>query len=492
MPGLFSPSQYKKFGTDRTNSPVSALSSMNARKAHVRKPRRTSMMDMLGEAHREAKTERLQQADQAYARNLHHQAKNQRRKEEEERARALKEQEQYAQKLQLEEEDSALAEQMYLRERALAKKEQEEREAAERESEEKARELHEREAKAADEHSQAMRKLSIKDEKLAKKTHKQEMREAAREAERARKLAEAQRREEMRVEKASEALARKLQCEEEKALAKQRRLMRQQSSKDEKIAKSSYANELKEIKREEMQRKKEEEAKRREEARMLRMEQKSAAMAAKMQAAENSKFIMEAEARKRQHEKDLELARKMQSEELGEAAVKSTIVQESWSNPKVEVEETKSGCIITVQLPNVRRMEVDLDEEENAIFVNAIPKSSDRVARKVLESKMSDEALSAYEANAAHDELKRIVKHSFVGELKPVSFEINLADIVEGIVCAEDIKSQYKAEEGLLSLELEGVVAVSKKRQQRFRDRLLGRLGGLFKKRRSKGKENKK
>ena len=98
---------------------------------------------------------------------------------------------------------------------------------------------------------------------------------------------------------------------------------------------------------------------------------------------------------------------------------------------------------------------------------------------------------------AAEDELKRIVKHSFIGELRPVSFEINLADVVEGLVRAEDIRSEYKAKEGILRLEMEGVVAVSQKKQQKFRRGLLERLGGLFKRGRRgsaerKGKSNKK
>ena len=45
----------------------------------------------------------------------------------------------------------------------------------------------------------------------------------------------------------------------------------------------------------------------------------------------------------------------MQSEELGDVAAQGSHVQSSWANPKVEVEETKSGAVITVQLPNVRR-----------------------------------------------------------------------------------------------------------------------------------------
>ena len=110
--------------------------------------------------------------------------------------------------------------------------------------------------------------------------------------------------------------------------------------------------------------------------------------------------------------------------------------------------------------------------------MNAIPKSSEKVASKPLESKMQTDERSK---SAAEDELKRIVKHSFIGELRPVSFEINLADVVEGLVRAEDIRSEYKAKEGILRLEMEGVVAVSQKKQQKFRRGLLERLGGLFK-----------
>merc|ERR1712166_1582526 len=61
---------------------------------------------------------------------------------------------------------------------------------------------------------------------------------------------------------------------------------------------------------------------------------------------------------------DEKSARQMQGDELGGVALNSTSVKDAWNNPKVEVEETKSGAIITVQLPNVRSMEVDIDEDK--------------------------------------------------------------------------------------------------------------------------------
>ena len=146
----------------------------------------------------------------------------------------------------------------------------------------------------------------------------------------------------------------------------------------------------------------------------------------------------------------------------------------------MEVEETKSGAVITVQLPNVRRMEVDLDEEENTIFVSAKPKSADRVVAKLTD------------AHDAHDELKKIVESQFVGELKPISLEIKLDDIVDdGLVTADDIVSEYQAKTGLLRLELCGVVAKSKVEQKKFKKGLLSRLGSLFN-RKSGSKANKK
>jgi hypothetical protein len=456
------------------------------------------MMDMLGAAHKEARAERRSQADSAYARTLHQKEQLEERRQEE----LLRAQEQYAQKVQLEEEDGALAEQL----RQQFQREEERRRgaerASERASEQAAAEMQRGLEEEAAAHAQAMRRLAEKDAKVARKAHQQEQTEAARVERQARKLAEAEKRDEARALKASEALARKLQQEEARAAAHEQKARRRQSSKDEKLARSVATADARSMKRVAAEQRKKAEAEKREQARHFRIAEKDAAVAAKLQAAEKAQFLKDAEERREQHEKDVVLARRMQREELGDAADQSARVQDSWSNPQVEVEETKSGCVITVQLPNVRRMEVDLDEEENAIFVNAIPKSSEKVARKVLESKMqqsgggaeTDESCRRVESDAAHDELKRIIKHSFVGELRPVSFEINLADIVEGFVCAEDIKSEYRAKEGILRLELEGVVAVSEKKQQKFRRGLLERLGGLFKRGRrgSSGKENKK
>ena len=122
-------------------------------------------------------------------------------------------------------------------------------------------------------------------------------------------------------------------------------------------------------------------------------------------------------------------------------------------------------------------MEVDLDEEENCIFVSAIPKSVGRVAEKVVVAK----------ADEAHEEVRRIVEHN-IGELRPVNFEIHLAELVDGTVVAEDIHSEYIADEGLLRLELMGVAAIPQKRQQKFKKSLLGRLTSMFRRRGSGSK----
>ena len=458
---LYSPSAYKKILTDRTNSPASNYGN---KKPAAQRKRRSSAMDMLFSAHNEAKTERVVEADAAMARNLQHNQHKKAQQLQEARRQQEEQNAQYAQKVQLEEHDSALAEHLHALESKRLKKEEMQRSEDEKLSMDIARKLQAEEDRDAARAAKEFKKIAAKDAKIARKVHKQNVQEIKREKN------EKKRQEQLRLdqEKKSEQMARQLHAQEERQLSRQAKQKRKRAAKDEKIARKFHQKELGFVKRAETEEQRKIVSQKKEQEKMERLNMKSQAIAQRLQAEEHAEFMKDCQRRQQQHEEDERLARQMQGDELGDLATKSTSVRDAWSNPEVEVEETKSGAVITVQLPNVRRMEVDLDEDENAIFVNAIPKSADRVAEKLT-------------TDDAHDELKKIVESQFVGSLKPVSFEIQLGDIVDGIVTADDIISEYRAETGLLRLELCGVVAKSKTEQKEFKAGLLSRLGSLFK-----------
>ena len=464
---LFSPTAYKKAGllTDRTNS-SNRTNGVPARK------RRSSAMDMLFAAHTESTTERNVEADAALARNLHHQNAKAHQHKEEKRRKAEEQSEQYAQKLQLEEHDGALAERLHDLERRRAEKEEERRLEDEKLSMEAAKKMQTEEEKEEAKRKKELQKIAYRDAKTARKVHVQHVKEIKREEMQKRK--EEQRR--FDSEKLSENVAKKLQTQDERAAARERKAKERRATEDAKLARKFHQNELKYIKLDEKEEQRKLAIEKKETEKKEKMDLKSQEIARQMQEEEHRAWMKSCENQRKQHEEDERMAREMQGEELGDVATRGNQHRESWSNPEVDIEETKSGAVITVQLPNVRRMEVDLDEELNIIFVNAIPKSADRVVARLTDDK-------------THDELKRIVESQFVGALKPVSFEIKLVDIVEGLVTAEDIVSEYRAESGLLRLELTGVVAKSKVEQKEFKSGLLSRLGSLFKR---KSKSNKK
>ena len=473
---MFSPSAYKKAGllTDRTNSPSQNPNHQYGKQRQQK--RRSSAMDMLFTAHNEVKAEAHTERDAGYARNLHHNSNKEHQRELDKRRKEEEQNEQYAQKVQLEEHDSALAEHLHRLENNRVKQIEFQKKENEELSMNIARKLQQEEEKEAKLAAKQSKKIAAKDIKFARKVHKQNIQELKREEQQQLK------REQKLIddEKKSEQMAKNLHAQEERNVSKVTKEKQRQALKDEKIARKYHRNEMNYLKREENEKQRKLLVEKKEKDKMERMNIKSQKIAQRLQAEEHSQFMKDCERRQLQHEEDEKLARQMQGDELGDVALKSTSVRDAWNNPEVEVEETKSGAVITVQLPNVRRMEVDLDEDENCIFVNAIPKSADRVVAKLTD-----------QHNEAHDELKKIVESQFVGSLKPVAFEIHLEEIVEGIVTADDIRSEYIAKTGMLRLELCGVVAKSKVEQKEFKKSLLSRLGNLFSRSRSK-KSNKR
>ena len=441
--------------TDRTNSP--------AQKPAARK-KRSSAMDMFHTAHTETRNEQTAQADAAYVRTIHHNAARQQQRQQEERRQEEEQNAQYAQKIQLEEQDGAFAEHLHELETKRMEENAVQRRMDEKRSEEMVRTLHAKEERESALAAKAMHKLATKDAKLARQVHKK-MGKQLKMEENLQKKEELQR---IANDKKSEQMARNLHARQERELEREKKDIRRRATKDEKMARKFHQNELSCVKREEMEEQRKIAVEKKEQIQKEKMNVKSQAIAQRLQEEEHRAFMKACEDRQQQHEDDERMARQMQGEELGEVATKGHSVREAWSNPEVEVEETKSGAVITVQLPNVRRMEVDLDEEENTIFVNAIPKSADRVVAKLTD-------------DDTHAELKKIVEHQFVGALKPVAFEIKLDEIVEGLVTADDIVSEYVAETGLLRLELCGVVAKSKVALEVAKTSLLSRLGRLFK-----------
>ena len=61
--------------------------------------------------------------------------------------------------------------------------------------------------------------------------------------------------------------------------------------------------------------------------------------------------------------RDMEIARKLQEEELSDVIDTTDKVVQNWKEPTVEVEEKNNGVLLIVELQGVRRMEVDLDED---------------------------------------------------------------------------------------------------------------------------------
>ena len=293
------------------------------------------------------------------------------------------------------------------------------------------------------------RKLEMeeRDELFAEKLHRMEEIEAQKELERLRE-----------IESADSSVAKKLQKQEEKEAKKHEKLMRKQSLRDSKLAK-------KVVKQEEA----EEERKRREEARAaerkLKQEKSDLAKAMQLQKKEDSEARKAQELARKMHDKDAAFARKLQHCELSEVISSGEEAEQHWCEPTVDTTETEDGTSITVTLPNVRRMEVDLDEEELAIYVNAVPKEHLPVAMK-----------------DAHDELLSYAKEVCDVDLKPVAFEIDLRDLVvipERGVRADDITSSYDPKTGTLKMHIDGVKIVQRRRGSFMRS-LTSRLGKVF------------
>ena len=266
-----------------------------------------------------------------------------------------------------------------------------------------------------------------------------------------------------------EKIARKFEKSEQSRARKLSRKERKASLRDMKAARKLQKQELR-LERQASKKAEMEEKKTRD------MERKSEKLAQRIHNQEAMRARREEEERARRAEADERLASKLQSEELATIARHECDMRTSWMDIQVDVEEEKCGVAIAVKLPNVRRMEVDLDEDENIVFVSAAPKSGDKLVEKL--------------APGCQGELRKIVEKSLVDgststELKPIQFEIHLSDFVDGCPCAEEIESEYRADEGMLQLRLLGMRLKSSKKTTNFRTSLLGRLRSMFTRRKS-------
>jgi hypothetical protein len=146
---------------------------------------------------------------------------------------------------------------------------------------------------------------------------------------------------------------------------------------------------------------------------------------------------------KRREGKDRQLAAKMQKKEVEGFNAAARELEESWRAPRIETEETKSGLEISMHLPNVASMEVDLDEASRSIMVRARPK---RVGSSPVRRFISGPgAFAVGGLPAAADE-------------PPIEFSVDLRLVGNDVTFAqEDISSRYDDRTGRLSISLKNV-----------------------------------
>ena len=155
-------------------------------------------------------------------------------------------------------------------------------------------------------------------------------------------------------------------------------------------------------------------------------------MARKILQEEERAFQAERARKERLAKRDMELAKRMQEEELAEIHESTDRAVQKWKEPTVEVEEREDGVLLVVELSGVRRMEVDLDEDANIIFVNAIAKS------KVYDP-LRDH----------HDEIRKLATKN---KVEGSEFQIDLNNIIDGVFSHEEIDSKYDPKTGFFDL----------------------------------------
>ena len=105
-------------------------------------------------------------------------------------------------------------------------------------------------------------------------------------------------------------------------------------------------------------------------------------------------------------------------------------------------------------------MEVDLDEDANIIFVNAIAKS------KVYDP-----------LREHHDEIRKLATKS---KVEGSEFQIDLNSIIDGVYSHEEIDSKYDPKTGELEVFVHGVKLCSKQKRSKFLSGMSARLSKLF------------
>ena len=247
-----------------------------------------------------------------------------------------------------------------------------------------------------------------------------------------------------KMEHESFAYAQKMQEEEEKEAQRSKKQAERQHMKDAKLAKKLQQMDEKQQRRE-MRRKEAEE--KRQLALRKKEEKMGEKLAKKMLQEEERALQAERLRQEKLAKRDMEIAKRMQDEELAEIHENADRVVKNWKEPTVEVEECDGGVLLIVELSGVRRMEVDLDEDANVIFVNAIAKS------KVYDP-----------LREHHDEIRKLATKS---KVEGSEFQIDLNSIIDGVYSHEEIDSKYDPKTGELEVFVHGVKLCSKQKRSK-------------------------
>ena len=283
-------------------------------------------------------------------------------------------------------------------------------------------------------------------------------------AERERKEAQQEKMRKDRMEKEAFEYAQKLQEDEEKEATNYERERLRQLKKDEAVARKLHKNESAEIQREEARKEKERLQKEKEAAREAKErkkeERKGLEAARKLHLMEEKKIKLARQKSEKIAEQDMEMARRLQETELSEIIEETEKVTQKWKEPTVEVEEQDNGVLLLVELSGVRRMEVDLDEEERVVYVTAVPKSK------------TYDPLREH-----HPELRKMVSKDKIESSK---FHIDLTQIVDGYFTHTDIDSKYDPKTGNLTIFVHDVHLSSKQKRSSFLSKMSSNLSKMF------------
>ena len=192
----------------------------------------------------------------------------------------------------------------------------------------------------------------------------------------------------------------------------------------------------------------------------MKEEKKNLELARKIYLKEEKERELATKERQRIAKRDMEIARKMQEEELSDVIDTTDKVVQNWKEPTVEVEQKDNGVLLIVELQGVRRMEVDLDEDEKVVYVTAIPKSK------------------TYDPlHDHHPELRKLACKDKLGESK---FHIDLNAIADGYFTHEDIESNYDPKLGELEIFIHNVRLCSLPKRNKFLAKISSNLSKIF------------